>query len=209
MAGVIFGVFCMISVLCAAATGNMEAVGAAVFSGTEEAVSLMLMLTGSMCLWNGLLAAAGEMGALSAVQRLLAPLLSRIFPELCTKDKHDDGGSGGLGEVTASIAANFLGIGNAATPIGLRAMEILRQYRTDPTRMCRAEIAFVLINTAPPTLLPTTLLSLRHAAHAQSPTAVLPAIWVVSLTGFFFAAWITRRPDRMSRRTSRGKRRGV
>lgn len=207
MAGGIFGLFCIVSVLCAAVTGNMEAVGAAVFSGTEEAVSLLLLLTGSMCLWNGLLAVAEEMGVMAVTERLLSPLLSRVFPELKKPAGALGDASAGLGLVAASLAANMLGIGNAATPIGLRAMEELRRFRTDPKRMSRAEIAFVVMNTAPPTLLPTTLLALRHAAQSQAPTAVLPAVWTVSVLGFGFAVWITHLPLGQTKRVRVRKRR--
>lgn len=181
MAGIVFGVFCLVSVVCAAVTGHSADVGAALFSGTEDAVGLMLPLAGAMCLWSGILSVFSEMGVTAAAERILSPILSRIFPA-CTE------GEGGLAEITASLAANLLGLGNAATPIGLRAMEKLRRSRRIPGRMSRAEITFVLLNTAPPTLLPTTLLSLRHAAGSAAADAVLPAVWLVSLLGFAFAA---------------------
>ena len=189
MAGIVFGIFCMISVISAAVTGNTAAVGDALFSGAEDAVRLMLSLCGMMCLWSGLLEVLQELGVLYRIERILAPLLSRLFGELSRQENRTDGG---LSEITASLSANLLGIGNAATPIGLRAMAHLRQYRADPEKMSNAEILFVVMNTAPPTLLPTTLLTLRHAAGSADPTAVLPAVWIVSFFGFVFAAVITR-----------------
>jgi len=192
VAGIVFGVFCVVSVLCAAFTGNLAEVGNALFSGTETAVTLMLSLGGAMCLWGGLLEVLREMGALSRLERLLSPVLRLLFPDLCKGQAANDGADTGLAEITASLAANLLGVGNAATPIGLRAMAILREKRTDPAKMSNAEVLFAVLNTAPPTLLPTTLLTVRHAAGSVMPTAVLPAVWMVSLCGFGFTAVVTR-----------------
>ncbi len=188
MAGIVFGVFCLISVLSAVLTGNLSTVGDALFSGAETAVTLTLSLCGAMCLWSGLLEVLREVGVLSVMERLLSPLLAHLFPDL----RRHTGEDTGLSEVTASLSANLLGIGNAATPIGLRAMGRLRQYRISPDRMSNAEILFVVMNTAPPTLLPTTLLTLRHAAGSVDPTAVLGAVWAVSFLGCIFSVILTR-----------------
>ncbi len=190
MAGTVFGVFCLISVISAAATGNLEAVGRALFSGADDAVTLALSLCGAMCLWSGLLEVLREVGVLTALERLLSPLLARLFPDV--QRHHNGEAATGLSEITASLSANLLGIGNAATPIGLRAMSVLRQYRTEPDQMSNAEILFAVMNTAPPTLLPTTLLTLRHVSGSADPTAVLPAVWAVSVLGCIFSVTVTR-----------------
>ena len=186
MAGMVFGVFCVLSVVCAAVTGSWDALSSALFEGTGAAVQLILSLGGAMCLWGGFLEVLREMGALSVLGRLLSPLLGRLFPTVCGEEDRDV-----REEITASIAANLLGIGNAATPIGLRAMAHLRKKR-DGARMSDAEVLFAVLNTAPPTLLPTTLLALRHAAGSRDAMAVLPCVWLVSLLGFVFAAWVTQ-----------------
>lgn len=185
MAGTVFGIFCLVSVLSAIITGHPEAVGQALFSGTADAVTLMLSLGGAMCLWSGLMEVLREVGVLTALERLLSPLLQRLFSDL-------NGEDAGQAEITASLSANLLGIGNAATPIGLRAMEKLRQNRSDPDQMSNAEILFVVMNTSPPTLLPTTLLTLRHASGSSSPASVLCAVWIVSFLGCIFSWIVTR-----------------
>ena len=126
-----------------------------------------------------------EVGVLTALERLLSPLLQRLFSDL-------NGEDAGQAEITASLSANLLGIGNAATPIGLRAMEKLRQNRSDPDQMSNAEILFIVMNTSPPTLLPTTLLTLRHASGSSSPASVLCAVWIVSFLGCIFSWIVTR-----------------
>ena len=116
MAGIVFGVFCVLSVICAALTDNLDAVASALFAGTEDAVKLMLSLCGAMCLWGGILEVLREMGALSVLERLLSPLLRRLFPEVARAQTEDDTHArDAMADVTASFAANLLGIGNAAT----------------------------------------------------------------------------------------------
>lgn len=196
MAGTVFGVFCLVSVLSAIITGNPEAVGNALFSGAADAVTLTLSLGGAMCLWGGLMEVLREVGVLSCLERLLSPLFYHLFSDLRRNETRQtaksDADSSGMAEVTASFSANLLGIGNAATPIGLRAMEKLRQYREEPDQMSNAEILFVVMNTAPPTILPTTLLTLRHASGSFSPASVLCAVWIVSFLGCIFSLIVTR-----------------
>lgn len=200
MAGIIFGIFCLISFVCACISGNPAACGDALFTGASRAVELMLTLGGAMCLWCGLLEVFRASGAIGALEKLLSPLLGILFPAAKRTGR-------GMEEIAASLSANLLGIGNAATPLGLRAMEVLEQA-ADEDEDAKAAAGthgngrhgtliddmtmFTVLNTAPPALLPTTLLSLRHAAGSENPTVILPAVWAVSVLGFLFAAVVTR-----------------
>lgn len=208
MAGIIFGVFCLISFVCACISGNPAACGDALFTGASRTVELMLTLGGAMCLWCGLLEVFRASGAIGALEKLLSPLLGILFPAAKRTGK-------GMEEIAASLSANLLGIGNAATPLGLRAMEVLEEAANEETAIEKAAneetkppahmhgngrhgtliddmTLFTVLNTAPPALLPTTLLSLRHAAGSAHPTVILPAVWAVSVLGFLFAAGITK-----------------
>ncbi|MGM9624505.1 MAG: spore maturation protein A [Eubacteriales bacterium] len=198
MAGIIFGVFCLISFICACISGNPAACGDALFTGASRAVELMLTLGGAMCLWCGLLEVFRASGAIGALEKLLSPLLGLLFPAAKRTGR-------GMEEIAASLSANLLGIGNAATPLGLRAMEVLEQAADNDAdapaqthgngrhgTLIDDMTMFTVLNTAPPALLPTTLLSLRHAAGSENPTVILPAVWAVSVLGFLFAAVVTR-----------------
>ena len=181
IAGMVFGGFCLVSFMCALATGNLPALGDALFSGAEACVELFLTLLGAMCLWCGVLEVLRDAGVIGFLENLLSPLLVRLFPETAA-----EGGETGMAEISASLAANLLGIGNAATPLGLAAMEKLEEHHR-----FRDMTMFVVLNTAPPALLPTTLLSLRHAAGSSAPARVLPAVWIVSMAGAVFAVLVT------------------
>ena len=195
VAGVLFGVMSLVSVICAAFGGRLAALGGALFSGASDTVTLSLSLCGSMCLFCGLLRMLGEMGVLRILRRLMMPLTRRLF-----------GGAVRLGvgveEITAYVCANLLGLGNAATPLGISAMDALlgRAGEDPPPKAGKAQAEllerdaamFVVWNTAPPSLFPTALLALRHAAGSDDPAAVLPAVFLTSLCGCVFAAVLTK-----------------
>ncbi len=154
--------------------GTTEAVTKSVFDGCSDAVTLVMSLLGMMCLWTGLLEIAERSGLVKKTQRLLSPIISRLFP---TIDKKSDV----AGAISMSITANLLGLSNAATPLGLSVMEKLEKRNlikeTASDEMCM----FVVINTASVTLLPTTLLTLRTSFMSIAPFEVIVPIWIVSL----------------------------
>lgn len=154
--------------------GTTEAVTAAVFSGAQKAVELTCSLLGMMCLWTGLLSVAEAAGLTKKAERLLAPVMRFLFPKLAE-------GSPARQAVVMSITANLLGLSNAATPLGLAAMEKLQaknlSHDTATDDMCM----FVVLNTASITLLPSTLLTLRSAAGSVSPFDIMIPVWICSL----------------------------
>ncbi len=197
MIGRIFGVICILSAFCAIVRGEGEAFSSAVLEGAEGTVTLMLTLGGSMCLWSGLLEVLKQAGAIRVLTRLLMPLYRRIFAKSAVRGTS-------LDALSASFAANLLGIGNAATPLGIKAMEELEGGASSSTDGKRAAVTddqalFVVLNTTPPALLPTTLITLRYAGGSLAPFAPLPFIWAVSVLGSVFAIAVTRSLARIPR----------
>lgn len=179
----IAGILILISLPFALVTGNLSALSESAMQGCGKAVSLTASLLGMMCLWNGLMRVAEKTGVLRVLCRLLHPLLGKIFPDAAQKGR-------GLPEITAAVVANLLGIGNAATPLAVRAMEVLaegkRESATDDM------VTFTVLGTAFPSVIPTTVLSLRTAAGSVAPFAVLPAVWLTSLCLSAFAVLLAR-----------------
>ena len=170
--------------------GTTEAVTAAVFSGAEKAVELVLSLLGMMCLWTGLLSVAEESGITAKIERLLSPLMRFLFPSLPE-------GSSARHAIVMSMTANLLGLSNAATPLGLSAMEKLQKQNLSPDTATDHMCMFVVINTASITLIPTTLLTLRSAAGSAEPFSVMVPVWICSFlsvaSGIFAAKLCARR----------------
>ena len=116
MLGKIFGVLCLIALIFGILTGNITQLGSAVLDGAANAVTVTLSLCGMMCLWCGMMRVLSEAGVIRRLTRLLSPFLKCFFPDAARTGE-------GIEEISANISANLLGIGNAATPFALRAME--------------------------------------------------------------------------------------
>ena len=169
----IFWFFLMaLSSLFALITGTTAQTEAALFAAIGDAVSLAIRLLGLMAFWSGMMHILKESGAMEKVSTLLSPLLKYLFPDSFRHSETRDA-------IASNIAANLLGLGNAATPLGLRAMHLFKN---------KSEAGlFVLLNTTGFCLLPTTILSLRAQAGAENPASVIPLIWLTSLLSVCFA----------------------
>lgn len=162
------------SVVSAAFGGNMEALSAAALSGCGEAVTLVISLTGMLCLWCGLMKIAQQCRLTEAVARLFRPLTRLLFPELPP-------GSPALQAICMNLSANLLGLGNAATPLGLAAMRELQKLNRQKDTASNAMVTFVVLNTASLQLIPTTCAVLRQQAGSAAPMEILPAVWISSV----------------------------
>lgn len=159
-------------IICAAMTGRMAELSAAVTDGAQQAVELSLKLLGTMCAWLGFLKIAEKSGLTELIALALSPIIDRLFPEY----RND---SGIKGKMCMNISANFLGLGNAATPLGLAAMQAMseKNHGDSPTR---GMILFVVINTASVQLLPINMATIRSACGSTQPFGILPQIWLTS-----------------------------
>ncbi len=197
MLGKIFGILTLLSILFGILTGNTEALGSAVPDGAARAVEVTLSLCGMMCLWCGMMQVFSEAGAIRKLSRLFRPLLSGIFPEAFRTDE-------GAEEISANISANLLGIGNAATPFALRAMEQLQKHNPHPEKASGEQITLSVLNTASVSLIPANLLALRRAAGSERPFSILLPVWIVSFCSAALALFLTlpaRLRDRKYRQT--------
>lgn len=176
------------SVISAIVTGNGAALAPAVLKGAQSGIELGISIGGSLCLWAGVgrvLEAAGITGLLS---RLLQPLLYRLFPS-------SRGDAALRMDLSGNICANFLGLGNAATPLGVRAAKRLKRGNSATDELCR----LIVLNTASIQLLPTNVAAVRSALGCTTPFDILPAVWLTSLLSAGLgvgAAWMMGRAVR-------------
>lgn len=193
MLGYIFGGMIALSFVFSAFAGNMEELSTGVLNSAGDAVQLLLTLTGMMCMWSGFMEIARRSGLMQRLARVLSPLLSRLFPDI-------ERDSEAFSYITMNVSANLLGLGNAATPLGLSAMKKLRE-RSGSDTASDSMVTFVVMNTASIQLLPTTVASLRHSYGSQSPFDIIICVWVCSLValcvGLVSSAILRRRTCRM------------
>ncbi len=185
MIGTLFSLFCLAAAAFAAATCGLGVVSEAILQSAQRAVNVTLFVLGSMGLWCGILNVFRQSGLTDRLSRLLSPILRRIFP---TAWKTGNGKE----EISASVAANLLGIGNAATPLAVSAMQKMARDNDKKERASDDMITFTVMNTAPFSLLPTTLISLRAAANSQNPTEILGAVWICSFCSCCVAILLAR-----------------
>lgn len=181
----LLSIFIGISCICAFFTGQAAALAAAVPEGAQAGITLALSMAGSLCLWTGIGKLMEQAGITGALSGLLSPLLHRLFPG--TKDDPLLAGA-----LSGNICANLLGLGNAATPMGIRAVQRMSSSGPPGTatdQMCR----LVVLNTASIQLIPATVAALRTGLGCATPFDILPAVWVTSITSAgagLIAAWL-------------------
>ncbi|MCI6359954.1 MAG: spore maturation protein A [Clostridiales bacterium] len=166
------GMVC-ISLLYGAATGRAAAVGGAAAQGIRQAVEFCLSVGGMICLWSGVMEVMRRSGLSARLSRLLRPVLRRLFPKAARSE-------GTLDALSMNVSANLLGLGNAATPAGIRAAQAMAldaHGKTATDELC----LLVVLNTASIQLLPVTIASVRETAGAAVPYDILPAVWITSL----------------------------
>jgi len=177
----------VVSVVFGLYNGTTGAVGAAAIEGAGAAVELCLSMAGIMCLWNGVMSIMKASGLMDGLSRLFRPVLSRLLPRACADPET-------LAALSGNVSANLLGLGNAATPLGIQAAR--RMAAGCGGRASDELCTLVVLNTASIQLLPTTVAGVRAALGARSAFDILPAVWlasVLSVTAGLLAARIFSR----------------
>lgn len=160
------------AILCGLATGNGPAVAKGALDGAAAGVELSLSMMGVLCLWMGVMEVMERSGIARGLSRLLRPAICRLYPDFAGDKRVMDA-------VSANLSANLLGLGNAATPLGIRAAG--RMAKGSGGRATDELCTLVVLNTASIQLLPTTVAGVRGALGAESAFDILPAVWLASV----------------------------
>lgn len=173
-------------------TGNMSSLSASVIQGGQDAVSLLLRLVSMLCLWGGIMEIAEKAGVTAAFSKILSPVMKLIFPRL-KKNEY------ALEAISMNITANVLGLGNAATPLGLEAMRRLQLVNEDTNRASDEMVVFVVMNTAAMHIIPTTVATMRGQYGSQSPMAIMPASILTSACALTVAIFFAKLGNRLGK----------
>ena len=171
-----------LSVLCASFFGLGQQLTSAILNGAQSGIQLAISMAGAICLWSGIGHLMESIGLTGQLARFLRPILGKIFPS--TKSDSILAGS-----LSANICANFLGLGNAATPMGIQAACRLKQGDTATDELCR----LIVLNTASIQLIPANVAAVRASLGCNSPFDILPAVWISSISSAALGvamAWI-------------------
>lgn len=164
----------IISIICSAILGNTKSLSNALLDSGTSSIDLILTMSGILCLWSGIMKIADESGFTRLIARIFSPLLRPLFPKL-------NKNSPAFKNITMNISANILGLSNAATPFGLKAMEELNTLNNKSDTASKEMIIFVVMNTASIQLLPTTIATLRQSYGSTAPFDIIIPVWISSI----------------------------
>ena len=174
-----------LSTLCAMVLGNGGALASACATGAQNGITLAISIAGSLCLWTGVGKLMERIGLTAMLAKFLRPVLHRLFPSAKTDLSL-------ASSLSANICANFLGLGNAATPMGIQAAK--RMVRKDDPSVATNELCrLIVLNTASIQLIPANVAAIRASLGCSTPFDLLPAVWVTSLLSAgagVLAAWV-------------------
>ena len=167
MVNIIWGIFIIVGIVYSFATGNIEVINDEIINAGKSGFDLVMNIMPLLVIWMGLMQIAEKSGLINKIALLLSPILSKLFPKI--PKNHP-----ALGYIASNVAVNMAGLGSAATPFGLKAMEKLQELNDDKKRASTSMITFLVLNTSGVTIVPTTIIALRKAAGSTNPTLVLP-----------------------------------
>lgn len=173
--------------------GNAQIVTDAAIESANTAVELSIGLVGVMSLWLGLMKLAEKAGIVNAIGRLLKPIMKRLFPEV--PENHP-----AMGSMVMNMAANFLGLGNAATPLGIKAMKELQDLNPDKETASNSMCMFLAINTSSVTLVASTVIAYRVAAGSNNPAEIIGPTIIASVIGTAVAIIAAKLLEKLSRK---------
>ena len=185
MLNIIWPIFILISFIYALFSGNIEEVNNSIFQSTNDAVNLSITLIGTMCLWNGIMEIASKTKVINNLTNGLKPLLKKLFPEV-EKDSEIQK------EISLNIIANILGLGNAATPIGLKAMDTMQKENKNKERLSNSMVMFIILNTASLQIIPTTVIAIRNSLGSANPTQIIFPVWIATIIAAIVGVTVTK-----------------
>lgn len=174
MLNIIWPIFIIIAIIYAFFTGNIENLSNGIFDSAKSAVELTLTFFGTICLWNGVMEIAKRTSLMEKLTKILQPLINFLFPELNNNKQAKE-------EISMNMTANLLGLGNAATPLGLKAMKTMQKENMKKDTLTNAMAMFIVINTASLQIIPTNVIAIRSSLGSQSPSGIILQVWTATI----------------------------
>ena len=174
MLNIVWPIFIIISFSFAIFSGNLEKLNSSIFESTNEAIKLSISLLGTICLWNGIMEIANNTSIVTKLTKFLNPIIKFLFPDLKDNFKIQK-------EISMNMIANILGLGNAATPLGLKAMKSLQRENKKKDTLSNSMMMLIVLNTASIQLIPTTVIAIRNSLGSENSTSILFPVWIATI----------------------------
>ena len=185
MLNILWPIFIIISIVYAFFSGNIENVNNSIFESTESAVNLTLTLLGTTCLWSGIMEIASKTQLIEILSKMLKPVIKRLFSNIDIESKS-------CNNIIMNIIANILGLGNAATPLGLKAMNELQKENKNKEELSDNMMMLIVLNTASLQIIPTTIIAIRSSLSSDNPTKIIFPVWISTICAAIVGIIITK-----------------
>ena len=170
MLNILWPIFIIVSILYAIICGNLNQLNIAINLSTESAVNLTLTLIGTTCLWSGIMEIVSNTSIIEFLSKILNPIILYLFPDVNQNKR-------AFSHIVMNVIANILGLGNAATPLGIQAMEELQKDNINKDRLSDNMMMLIVLNTSSLQLIPTTVIAIRTALGSNNPTKIIFPVW--------------------------------
>lgn len=182
---ILWPIFIIVSFVYAILTGNVQNVNNSIFESTSNAVQLAITLLGTICLWSGIMKIAQRTTFVSKLTNILKPIINFLFPEMKKNEQAKQ-------EISMNIIANLLGLGNAATPLGLKAMKTMQKENEKRDTVSNSMAMFIVLNTASLQLIPTTVIAIRTSLNSTNPTSIILPVWGATIAAAIAGVTVTK-----------------
>lgn len=174
MLNILWPIFIILSFIYALISGNVSQVNEGIFNSLTDAVELSLTFLGTICLWNGIMAIAKKTSLIKKMTGFLKPFINFLFPDLKNNENAKQ-------EISMNMIANILGFGNAATPLGIKAMKTMQKENKQKDTLTNSMMMFIVLNTASIQLIPTNVIAIRMSLNSENPTMIILPVWIVTI----------------------------
>ena len=174
MLNILWPMFIISSFVYAIFAGKIPDINNSIFEATETAVELSLSILGTMCLWNGVVEVASKTNIIKHITNCLNPIMKKLFPDVKKEDV-------AYKQITMNIIANIMGLGNAATPLGLKAMKSMQKDNKDKDKLNNSMGMLIVLNTASIQIIPTTVIAIRNSLGSKNPAIMIVPVWCATV----------------------------
>lgn len=181
----IWGIFIIVAIGYGFISGNIEYVNNSLFESIQSTTNFIISLIGNICFWTGIMKIVSNTSILDKAKKIIEPVIKLIFPEIKKNSECYD-------NISMNIVSNIIGLGNAATPCGLKAMEEMQKENINKEKLSDSMIKFMLINTASIQLIPTTIIAIRTSLGSEKPSSIIFGIWFASIITFISIILISK-----------------
>ena len=174
MLNILWPIFIILSFMYALVSGKVNEVNNGIFTSLSDAVELTITFLGTICLWNGIMEIAKKTSLINKMTNMLKPLINFLFPDLKENKIAKQ-------EISMNMIANILGLGNAATPLGIKAMRTMQKQNRKKDTLTNSMMMFIVINTASLQLIPTNVIAIRTSLNSENPTSIILPVWIATI----------------------------